>query len=88
MRNNGQFIGKVGLAVTVLTVVIVTVGGYAVMRHQVGNHEKRIKAVESLQTKSMTRLEKIATMQESQGKQIDTIGGDVRTLLLRSGGAP
>ena len=88
MRNNGQLIGKVGVAVTVLTIVIVAVGGYAVMRHQVGTHEKRIQAVESLQAKSMTRLEKIETMQESQGKQIDTIGGDVRTLLLRSGGAP
>ncbi len=81
MRNNGQLLGKLGLGITVFTIAIIAIGGYAVMRHQVGNHEQRIQTVESLQDKSMANLEGIKIMQKVQGKQIEEIASDVKQLL-------
>ena len=83
MPSNGST-KKLGLWLSVAVVLTSAVAGYAIMRHQVGNHEVRIERVETDQVDVGKRLERIKTTQEAHTGYLEDIRDDLRE--MRRGG--
>ncbi len=83
MASNGLS-KKLGLYLAVALVLGSAIAGYAIMQHQVGNHEVRIERVEGDQVETGKRLERIQATQEAHTGYLKDIRDDLRE--LRRGG--
>lgn len=90
MAFNG-FTKKLGLWVTIGGIIVVCIGGYAVMGYQVGDHETRITTIEdddkTFQVKYTEQMTRVEERQRNMTDNISDIKDGIDTILRRGGGA-
>lgn len=86
--SNGCWYKKPGWIVSVLAGLAVIIGGYSVMKYQVGNHETRIKTVEGDQSTIKERLSSIETSQKAQALAMQNMLQEMRRIHTVPAGGP